>query len=160
MRGGAHGATVVELLVVLGIAASTGLLVLVAGPLQGRLALRAAAAEIVGELRAAQARSIAGRDPDRAYGVVFTVGGDRYAVIMRDGGQQTVLRTRSLPPRVRITYARFGAGPPGTVLFGGVSLFGAPSGGGTVTLEAGPARLCVRVLPATGRVRVAADGCP
>jgi hypothetical protein len=45
-------------------------------------------------------------------------------------------------------------------MFSGLSLFGAPSGAGTVTLQGGGSRLCVRVLPATGRIRVGASGCP
>jgi hypothetical protein len=60
---------------------------------------------------------------------------------------------------VDITYARFG-GVPSLVMFTGVSLLGAPSGGGTVTLAAGSAVLCIRVQPATGRVRVDDARCP
>jgi type II secretory pathway pseudopilin PulG len=153
------GASLVELLVVLGLAGGVAAFVLSLAPLRSSLALRAAAVQVLTEVRAAQARAIASREPDQAYGLVFAVGTARYDVVRR-GAVQQVLQTRALPRQVRITYARFGASPPGTLLFGGASLFGAPSGGGTVTLAAGRRRLCVRVLPATGRVRVAGEGCP
>jgi len=61
---------------------------------------------------------------------------------------------------VRITFARFGGTNSSTVLFTGVSWFGAPSGGGTVTLARGAVRICVRVMPATGRTRITRSGCP
>ena len=160
MGSAARGATLVELLVVLAVAGTAAFLVLKTEPLGGRLALRAAAAEIAGELRAAQSRSLGERDPERAYGVEFVPGGDRYTLFMRVGRVRTSIRAHRLPPRVRITYARFGGSPAGTVMFSGVSLFGAPSGGGTVTLASGSARLCLKVLPATGRVRVTHTGCP
>lgn len=160
MRHRACGATLIELVVVLAIAGLVGALILRTDPLGGRLALRAAAAGIVSELRTAQARSIGERNPDRAYGVEFAAGGDRYTLFIRTGRVRTTIRTHRLPPRVRVTYARFGGSPVRSVMFSGVSLLGAPSGGGTVTLASGTARLCVRLLPATGRVRVAGTGCP
>ncbi|HXF82114.1 MAG TPA: hypothetical protein VNN19_05120 [bacterium] len=156
----AAGAGVLDLLVVLGIAGCFTAFVLSLEPLRSSLALRAAGAQVLTEVRTAQARAIASREPEQAYGLVFAVGTARYDVVRRASGAQQVVRRRTLPPRVRITYARFGASPPGTVFFGGTSLFGAPSGGGTVTLTAGRRHLCVRVLPATGRVRVAGAGCP
>lgn len=160
MRQCACGATLVELVVVLAIAGFVGVLVVRTEPLGGRLVLRTAAAGVVSELRTAQARSLAERNPDRAYGVEFAPGGDRYTLFTRTGRVRTTIRTHRLPGRVRVTYARFGGSNTGSVMFSGVSLFGAPSGGGTVTLASGRARLCIRLLPATGRVRVARADCP
>ncbi|HEU5299788.1 MAG TPA: prepilin-type N-terminal cleavage/methylation domain-containing protein [bacterium] len=154
-----RGLALIELLVVLAVAGLVTGLAVRTGPLGGRLALRAAAAELVGQLRGAQARALGEREPDRAHGLEFPAAGDRYVLFVRSGGVRATVRTHHLPPQVRITYARFG-GSPRMVMFTGVSLLGAPSGGGTVTLASGAARLCVRVLPATGRVRVAAAGCP
>src|SRR5207247_7097427 len=85
---------------------------------------------------------------------------DRYFIVVRDESTTTQSRLRRLPDGVRVTYARFGGAVSTAALFNGVSLFGAPSGGGTVTLANGQARWCVRLLPATGRIRVAAVGCP
>lgn len=159
MRG-AGGTSFLELLIVLGIAAT----VLVALVWHGqRLAnsvnLRSASLTLVADLRATQARSIAERRPDRRHGLEFRVGADRYSIIVQESAIRLSAQERQLPPRVRITYARFG-GIPGAIIFSGTSLYGAPSGGGTVTLASGLAKLCVRVAPATGRARVSAVNCP
>lgn len=156
----AWGITVVEVLVVLGIAMIVLALTWRSDPLGGRLALRSAAALLVSDLRLAQARAIVERDPARAHGLEISPGSDRYVVFVREGAVQRIVRAQRLPSRVRITYARFGGAATTAVLFTGVSLFGAPSGGGTVTLSAGSARLCIRVAPATGRVRVSNTNCP
>jgi type II secretory pathway pseudopilin PulG len=155
---GARGATLIELIVFIALAAVIAALLVPFEALRTRLALHTAAAGLVGEIRAAQARALAERDPDRAYGVDFTPG-DAYMLVAATGGVRTVIRTRRLAPGVRVSYARFGSGGP-AVMFSGVSRFGAPSGGGTVSLSGGGARLCIRVLPATGRVRVARLNCP
>lgn len=155
-----RGSVLLELVVVCGIAGIVAGIVWLADPLAGRLALRAAAATLVTDLRVVQARAIAERDPARAHGVQFFPGRTHYLIITRTDGLVAPLRERRLPPRVRVRYARFGGVTPSTVIFTGVSLFGAPSGGGTVTLTAGTATLCVRLAPATGRIRVANTGCP
>lgn len=157
---GMRGATIFEVLVVVGVIAVVAALGWHADPLAARLALRAAASTLAGNLRAAQARAMAERRNDRAHGIEIRPGSDRYVVFVREGTVRVPLREERLPLRVRITYARFGGSPPTIVMFTGVSLLGAPSGGGTVTLASGGARLCVRVAPATGRVRVAATNCP
>lgn len=156
-----RGATLLEAVVVLGILA----VVLTftwsaAGPLMRRLALHSAAGVLLSDLRAAQARAIAEHRPGRSHGIAFAVGSDRYTIIVRDGSRRIPGRVVRLPPGVRTAYARFGGGSPTTAMFSGLSLFGAPSGAGTVTLQGGGSRLCVRVLPATGRIRVGASGCP
>jgi len=154
------GGALLELLVVLMLVAAAGAMLWRLHPLASRLALQAAASEIASDLRVAQARSLGERDPDRAHGLTLPVGSDRYAVVVRAGGIVVPVGTRVLPPGVRITYARFGGATPATVLFTGTSWFGAPSGGGTVTLASGTARLCVRLMPATGRTRLTRTGCP
>ncbi len=131
-----------------------------AGSLADRLRVRAAATIVVAELRAGQARAMAERRPTVAHGVRFPAGSAHYQVVVRDGSRLLASRDRPLPPGVRIAYARFGGALPDEALFHGRSLFGAPSGGGTVTLAAGQVRVCVRLLPATGRIRVATTGCP
>lgn len=154
------GYSVVEILVVAGIVAILAVAALwQVGSLADRLALRSAAANLVSDLRLAQSAALAERDPDRAHGVEFPADGDRYVTFVRVGPERTPIRNQRLPARVRISYARFG-GISDLVMFTGVSLFGAPSGGGTVTFSAGSAVLCVRVQPATGRIRVADSGCP
>lgn len=155
-----RGFTLLELVVAGGLAAGLFTIIWLVQPLQSRLALRAAAATLVGDVRLVQARAIAEREPDRRHGIEFRPVESRYLLFVRQGPSTTVVREQRLPPRVRLTYARFGGGAPTMVFFTGVSLFGAPSGGGTVTLSSGSARLCVRLLPATGRVRVANTGCP
>ncbi|HEU4798424.1 MAG TPA: hypothetical protein VFT63_05815, partial [bacterium] len=87
-------------------------------------------------------------------------GGDRYTLFVRRGRARVPLRLRTLPPGVRVTYARFGGTNSSIVFFTGVSLFGAPSGGGTVTFTNRAGRLCVRVAPATARPRVSNANCP
>lgn len=154
------GFTLFEVVVVLGIATITGALIWQSQPLGSQLALRAAAVGLVGDLRAMQARGIRERDPDRAYGVEFPPEADRYVLVVQAGQVRTPLRVHHLPPGVRITYARFGGTDPSRVLFSGVSLFGAPSGGGTVTFTGRAGSLCVRLMPATGRARVASVDCP
>jgi len=146
--------------VVLSIAALMAAIVWQAGSLVTRVRLRAAAVTLVSDLRAAQARAMAERRSARAHGLEFLVGSDRYLLVVRDGSAAASRRERRLPSGVRVTYARFGGNLPTVALFHGVSLFGAPSGGGTVTLASGAVRLCVRLIPATGRIRVAASGCP
>lgn len=155
-----RGATLIEVVVVVGIAAIVMGIVWLSEPWASRLALHAAARLLVSDLRTAQARAIADHQGDRGYGVVIRPGADRYLIFVREGQMRTPLVERRLPHRIRITYARFGGSEPTEVLFTGVSLFGAPSGGGTVTLTSGRARVCVRVMPATGRVRVAGTTCP
>lgn len=160
MRRGVRGFALLELLVVLGI----GTLLTVGAiwqvrPLGDRIALRAAAARLVGDLRDAQARALAERDPSRGDGIEFPPGGQRYITFIQTDGIRSPKREQRLHPRVRITYARFG-GVPSIIMFTGVSLLGAPSGGGTVTLSAGGASLCIRVQPATGRARIENAGCP
>ncbi len=130
------------------------------GPLAARLRVRAATTVLVSDLRAAQARAMAERRAGRAHGLQFLIDRDRYLVVVRDGSTVTSQQERRLPGGVRITYARFGGSVPTAALFHGVSLYGAPSGGGTVTVASSNVRLCVRVLPATGRIRVANTGCP
>ncbi|MEX0765278.1 MAG: hypothetical protein WD140_00565 [bacterium] len=155
-----RGATLFEVLVVTGILAGVMSAVWLAQPLLARMALRSAAVMLVADLRLVQARAMAERQPDRGHGLEFLADGSRYTVFNRIGSVPTVVREQRLPDRVRVTYARFGGSMPSGVFFTGVSLFGAPSGGGTVTLAAGGARLCVRVLPATGRLRISNTGCP
>jgi len=145
---------------VVGLFSAIALLTWQVGPLSARLRVRAATAVVVSDLRAAQARAMAERRAGRAHGLQFLVGRERYLIVVRDGPAVASQQERRLPGGVRITYARFGGGVPTAALFHGVSLYGAPSGGGTVTVASGAARLCVRVLPATGRIRVAALGCP
>jgi Tfp pilus assembly protein FimT len=156
-----RGATLLEAVVVLGI---LGVVLTftwsAAGPLMRRLALHSAASVLLSELRAAQARAIAEHRPGRSHGIAFAVGSDHYTIIVREGSRRVPGRVVRLPSGVRTTYARFGGGSPQTAMFSGTSLFGAPSGAGTVTLHAGGSRLCVRVVPATGRIRVASTGCP
>lgn len=144
----------------LSVAALMAAIVWQAGSLVTRVRLRAAAVTLVSDLRAAQARAMAERRSARAHGLQFQPGSDYYLIVVREGGSVSRTRERRFPPGVRVTYARFGGAPPTAALFHGLSLFGAPSGGGTVTLASGGKRLCVRVLPATGRIRVAASGCP
>lgn len=155
-----RGATLLEVVVAIGLGAIVAVFVWQAGSLTVRLRVRAAAVVLVSDLRTVQARAVAERRSDRAHGLQFLVGGDRYLVVVRDGSVATQSLERRLPPGVRVTFARFGGSVPTAALFHGASLFGAPSGGGTVTLASGPARLCVRLLPATGRIRVAATECP
>ena len=160
MCRGARGFALLELLVVLGL----GSILTVAAiwqvrPLADRLALHAAATRLLSELRGVQARALAERDPGRAYGIEFPADGRGYVTFSQAGGIRSPMRDERLHHRVRITYARFG-GVPDTVMFTGVSLLGAPSGGGTVSLAAGGASLCIRVQPATGRVRIERTGCP
>jgi hypothetical protein len=155
-----RGATLFEVLVVTGILAGVMSAVWLAQPLLARIALRSAAVMLVADLRLVQARAMAERQPDRGHGLEFLADGSRYTVFTRIGSVPTVVREQRLPDRVRVIYARFGGSMPSGVFFTGVSLFGAPSGGGTVTLAAGGARLCVRVLPATGRLRISNTGCP
>jgi type II secretory pathway pseudopilin PulG len=160
---GSHtrGATLLEAVVVLGI---LGVVLTftwsAAGPLARRLALHSAASVLLSDLRAAQARAIAEHRPGRSHGIAFAVGSDRYTIIVREGSRRIPGRVVRLPSGVRTPYARFGGGSPTTAMFSGLSLFGAPSGAGTVTLQAGSSRLCLRVVPATGRIRVATIGCP
>ncbi|HEY6101807.1 MAG TPA: prepilin-type N-terminal cleavage/methylation domain-containing protein [bacterium] len=160
MRSGAHGFALLELLIVLAL----GTLLTVAAiwqvrPLADRLTLQGAATHLLGEIREAQARALAERDPGRAYGIEFPPDGQRYITFVQAGGVRSLRREERLHQRVRITYARFG-GVPSAVVFTGVSFLGAPSGGGTVSLSAGGALLCVRVQPATGRARIENAGCP
>ncbi|MGH2348631.1 MAG: prepilin-type N-terminal cleavage/methylation domain-containing protein [bacterium] len=160
-RAYVRGATLLEVVVVLGILGVVFAFTWsAAGSLARRLALRAAGTVLVSELRAAQARAIAEHRSGRSHGIAFAVGADRYTVIVREGSRRTPGRVVRLPSGVRTTYARFGGGSPQTAMFSASSLFGAPSGAGTVTLQAGGSRLCVRVVPATGRIRVANTGCP
>jgi hypothetical protein len=128
--------------------------------LADRLRARAAATVVVADLRASQARAMASRQATVAHGLRFAPGSDRYQIVVRDGSRVVSAAKRMLPAGARISYVRFGGSVPEEALFHGRSLFGAPSGGGTVTVTAGRARVCVRVLPATGRIRVAAAGCP
>jgi len=155
-----RGVTLLEVLIVTGIVAGLTGIIWLAQPLLARVALRSAAVTLVADLRLVQARAMAERQPDRGHGLEFLADGSRYTVFTRIGSVPTVVREQRLADRVRVTYARFGGSMASGVFFTGVSLFGAPSGGGTVTLAAGGARLCVRVLPATGRLRIANTGCP
>lgn len=155
-----RGVTLLEVLIVAGLLAGLTGIVWLAQPLQERIALRAATVTLVANLRLVQARAIAERLPDRSHGIEFHIDGLRYTIFARTGSTETIVREQRLDDRVRVTYARFGGTTPSSVFFTGVSLFGAPSGGGTVTLTAGTARLCVRVLPATGRIRVSNTACP
>lgn len=160
MSRGPHGFALLELLVVLGLATIlTVAAIWQVRPLADRLALRATATRLVDDVRNAQARALAERDPSRAYGIEFPADGERYVTFSQAGGVRSPTREERLHHRVRITYARFG-GVPGAVMFTGVSLLGAPSGGGTVSLAAGGASLCIRVQPATGRARIEQTGCP
>jgi len=159
MRRGIRGFALLELLVVLGL----GTLLAVSAiwqvrPLGDRLALRAAATRLLGDIRDAQARALAERDPGRGYGIEFPPDGRRYITFIETDGLRSPTREQRLHPRVRITYARFG-GVPSLIMFTGVSLLGAPSGGGTVTMSAGGALICIRVQPATGRARIEHAGC-
>lgn len=154
------GATLFEVIIVIGLAASLLGVVWLAHPLLSRVALRSAAMTLVADLRLVQARAIAEREPDRRHGIEFRPEASCYLVFIRSGSTTTVVREQRLPARVRLTHARFGGSPSSAVFFTGVSLFGAPSGGGTVTLRAGSAHLCVRVMPATGRIRVSNTSCP
>lgn len=155
-----RGTTLLEVAVAISISAATAALVWQAEPLSARLALRAAAVGLISDLRLVQARAISERSLDRAYGLEIPVGGDHYALFVRSGSTRAPLRTRALPPGVRVTYARFGGTNSSSVFFTGVSLFGAPSGGGTVTFTNRAGRLCVRVAPATARPRVTNANCP
>jgi len=155
-----RGVTLLEVLIVAGILAGVMGSVWLAQPLLERIALRTAAVTLIADLRLVQARAMAERQPDRGHGIEFPAGGSRYNIFTRTGSVATVVREQRLHDRVRLTYAHFGGATPTSVFFTGVSLFGAPSGGGTVTLTAGGARLCVRVLPATGRIRVSNTSCP
>lgn len=155
-----RGATLLEVLIVAGLVAGLTGTVWLVPSLLARVALRAAAVTLVADLRLVQARAIAERQPDRSHGIEFPSDRSRYNIFIRAGSVTTTIRERRLPDRVRLTYARFGGTTPSMVFFTGVSLFGAPSGGGTVTLTAAGARLCVRVLPATGRIRVSNIACP
>lgn len=160
MRRGVRGFALLELLVVLGLGSVlAGSVFWQVRPLADRLALRAAAVRLVEDLRDAQARAIAEREPTRAHGIEFPADGLRYITFVQTDAARSPTREQRLHPRVRITYARFG-GAPSLVMFTGVSLLGAPSGGGTVTFSAGGAVLCVRVQPATGRARIDDVGCP
>lgn len=154
-----RAATLLEILVVIGLSVIAAGMVWQAGSLTARFRVRAAAVALVSDLRAAQARAIAERRSQRAHGLQFEVGSDRYLIVVRDGSAVSSRQERGMPG-VRVTYARFGGSVPTEALFHGASLFGAPSGGGTVTLASGEVRLCVRLLPATGRIRVASRGCP
>lgn len=154
------GTTLLEVAVAISIGAATAALIWRSEPLGARLALRAAAVGLISDLRLVQARAIGERSLDRAYGLEIPIGGDRYTVFVRIRAVRVPLRSRTLPPGVRVTYARFGGTNSSTVFFTGVSLFGAPSGGGTVTFTNRAGRLCVRVAPATARPRVANTNCP
>ena len=147
-------------MVAIGLSAIVAVFVWQAGSLMVRLRVRAAAVVLVSDLRTVQARAIAERRPDRSHGLQFQVGSDRYLVVVHDGASVTLSQVRQLPAGVRTTYARFGGNTSTAALFGGTSLFGAPSGGGTVTLTGNRVRICVRLLPATGRIRVSQQGCP
>ena len=100
-----------------------------------------------------------GKTSSTRWELVFPADGRRYITFVQSGAARSPTREQRFHPRVRITYARFG-GVPGLIMFTGVSLLGAPSGGGTVTFTAGGAVLCVRVQPATGRARIDDAGCP
>jgi type II secretory pathway pseudopilin PulG len=155
-----RGATLLEVLIVAGLVAGLTGTVWLVQPLLARMALRAAAVTLVADLRSVQARAIAERQSDRGHGIEFPADGSHYNIFTRTGSVTIIVREQRLPDRVRLTHARFGGVTPSSVFFTGVSLFGAPSGGGTVTLTAGDARLCVRVMPATGRIRVSHITCP
>lgn len=153
------GATLLEIVVAIGVMAAAAAVTWQGHGLLGRIALHAAAGTLVSDLRAAQARAMAERRPARGHGIDFAGDGSVYVRFAQEDGRRVSAEMRRLPAGVRITYARFG-GVPRRVFFTGTSLLGAPSGGGTVTLAADMSRLCVRVLPATGRVRVTRTGCP
>lgn len=155
-----RGTTLLEVAVAISISAATAALIWRAEPLGARLALRAAAVGLISDLRLVQAKAIGERSPDLAYGLEIPVGADRYTLFVRSGGARAPLRSRTLPPGVRVTYARFGGTNSSSVFFTGVSLFGAPSGGGTVTFTNRAGRLCVRIAPATARPRVTNANCP
>lgn len=141
-------------------AVTTAALIWRTEPLGARLALRAASAGLISDLRLVQARAIGERSLDQAYGLEIPVGADRYTLFVRSGDARVPIRSRTLPPGVHVSYARFGGTNSSTVFFTGVSLFGAPSGGGTVTFTNKAGRLCVRIAPATARPRVTNDNCP
>lgn len=160
MHRGIRAFAMLELLIVVGVGSLlAGSVVWQVRPLADRLSLRSAAVRLVGDLRGAQARALGEREPSRAHGIEFPADGRSYITFVQTGAARSPTREQHFPPRVRITYARFG-GVPNLVMFTGVSLFGAPSGGGTVTFTAGGAVLCVRVQPATGRARIENTGCP
>ena len=115
-----EGATLLELLIVLAIGTTVLAALLWFGQrAMDSLSLRAAAVTLVGELRAAQGRAMAERRADRRHGLEFRVGADRYAVVVQDANLLRWVREQRLPPRVRITYARFG-GLPTAVVFTGM----------------------------------------
>lgn len=155
-----RGTTVLEAAVVLGIVAVVAVIGWQSQSLRTRYELRAAVSSLIAELRAAQTRAIGEPLADRGHGIAFPSSGDRYIVMVEDGQTQTAVREYVLPASVRITHAVFGGADPASVWFSGTSLLGAPSGGGTVTFTSRTMQLCVRVLPATGRVRLAQTGCP
>jgi hypothetical protein len=155
----ARGTSLLEVVIMLGLVATLSALAWQGRGLAARVALAAAARTLVADLRVAQARAIAERQSSRAHGIDFAGDRRRYVRFAREGGVRQAVEIRRLPYSVRVTHARFG-GVPDEVFFTGNSLLGAPSGGGTVTLAAGGARLCVRLLPATGRVRIAKRECP
>lgn len=154
------GVTLIEAAVVLGIVAIVAAIGWQSQALRARYELRSAATQLVADLRAAQTRAIGEPAADRAHGVEFPASGDRYVVMVDDGQTRIPVREHLLPAGVRITYAVFGGTDPASVWFTGTSLLGAPSGGGTVTFTSRGVRVCIRVLPATGRVRLAQTGCP
>lgn len=160
MRSGVRGFALLELLVVLALGSVlAGAAYWQVRPLADRLALRSTAVRLIGDLRSAQARALAEREPTRAHGIEFPAGGRKYITFVQTDIGRSPTREQHLHPRVHITHARFG-GVPRLVMFTGVSLLGAPSGGGTVTFSSGGAVLCVRVQPATGRARIDEVGCP
>lgn len=148
-----------EVAVTLGLAAVVAAIVWQAGSLAASLRLRSAAVTLLSDLRTAQARAMAERNPARAHGVQFQVDSDQYLMVEREGATVITSQVRRLPAGVHVTYARFGGATPTAALFDGTSLFGAPSGGGSVTLAGDRMKLCVRLLPATGRIRIARLGC-
>lgn len=143
-----------------GFVALAAALILRTEPLGSRLALRAAAIGLVSDLRLMQATAIGERSLDRAYGLEIPVGATGYTLFVRTGDNQAPLRTRALPPGLRVAYSRFGGTNSSEIFFTGVSLFGAPSGGGTVTFTNRGGRLCVRIAPATAKVRITNVNCP
>lgn len=155
-----RGSTLFEVIVALSIGMFTAALIWRAEPLGTRLALRAAAIGLISDLRLMQGRAIGERSLDRAYGLEVPVGATAYMLFVGTGDNRIPLRTRALPPGVRVSYARFGGTNSDDIFFTGVSLFGAPSGGGTVTFTNKAGRLCVRVAPATARARVTNVDCP
>jgi len=152
--------SLLEVAVVLGIIAIVAAIGWQGQALRARYALRSAATQLIADLRAAQNRAIGERLPDRAHGIEFPASKDRYVVAVQDDLARTPVKVHNLPSSVRITYAVFGGADPSSVWFTGTSLLGAPSGGGTVTFTSNGVQLCVRVLPATGRIRLAQTGCP